>query len=140
MSGWIIVYWPGTRCAMYVGDADEKTPAPEGGVFLSKSDGPPPAVEDRPKSRNDIENEKRSELTTLMQDAENQKSAFSVRIGVLNDAVKYAMATQDEIAELELRTAQLENWGKYAVLLSRVSSQSDLYSSSIWPVQPSERL
>lgn len=138
--GWLIIYWPGTKCVMSVGDADEDTPIPDGGVFMPMNDGPPPSIEDRPKSQDDIENEKRLELNVLMQEAEGQKSAISIRIGVLNDAVKYAMATPEEVDELKLRISQQEDWGKYAVLLGRTTSQSEWYDSANWPAPPSERI
>lgn len=134
--GWFIIYWPGTECAMYVGDWDGDMETPEGGVFLPLKDGPPPGVEARPRNQED----QRLELNALMQDAETQKSAFSTRIGVLKDAVKYDIATEDEIAELKLRTSTLEEWEKYAVLLGRVKSQPEWSDSANWPVPPSERL
>jgi hypothetical protein len=78
------------------------------------------------------------ELQKLTQLATAQKLAITNRISVLNDAIELEIATQEEEAELPVRTAQLKKWKTYAVLLGRVTGQPGWPLEVEWPVQPTE--
>lgn len=75
-------------------------------------------------------------LAYLKRIAELQKTALTARIGVLNEAIDYEIATPEEVAELPLRVAQRKEWGLYAIYLGRVTSQEGWPPDVDWPVQP----
>ena len=79
-----------------------------------------------------------AKLAALKQLAEAQKVALTNRIGVINEAVEYEMASPEELAELPQRVQQRTDWGKYAVLLGRVISQAGWPHEVAWPAQPAE--
>ena len=79
-----------------------------------------------------------STLQQLNQLAAAQKAALTNRIGVINDAIEFEEATQQEIAELPIRQVQLTAWKRYAVLLGRVTAQEGWPPNVIWPEQPAE--
>lgn len=70
--------------------------------------------------------------------AEAQKSAITARIGVLNEAIQYEIATPDEVAELPVLSEQRVQWGEYAVYLGRVAGQETWPANVSWPDQPVE--
>lgn len=92
---------------------------------------PPPTAEEIIASQSGI-------LQQLNQLAAAQKAALTNRIGVINDAIEFEEATQQEIAELPIRQAQLTAWKRYAVLLGRVTSQEGWPPNVIWPEQPAD--
>ncbi|MBH8610485.1 hypothetical protein I4N56_005690 [Pseudomonas mohnii] len=79
-----------------------------------------------------------AKLTGLEQLADAQKVALTNRIGIINEAVTYEMASSDELVELPKRVQQRTDWGKYAVLLGRVISQTSWPHEVQWPAQPVE--
>ena len=91
---------------------------------------PPPPTEEQ------ILLSQSQKLQILKHLAEEQKTALTSRIGVLNDAVDLEMASDEEIAELPIRKAQLIEWKRYAILLGRVTTQEGWPPEVEWPVQP----
>lgn len=79
-----------------------------------------------------------AKLEGLQRLAEAQKVALTTRIGVLKEAVEYEMVSSEESAELPARVQQRTDWGKYAVLLGRVTSQAGWPHEVEWPAQPVE--
>lgn len=97
-----------------------------------------PILLDPPTPPAETEATKRSELQALNQLAANQKSALSNRIGVINDNIEFGEETEDELAELPLRSAQLVAWKKYAGALGKVTTQVGWFEDTQWPKQPEE--
>ena len=68
--------------------------------------------------------------------ANTQVNYLQLRIDTINDAIDLDMATDEEIAELPVRTAQLRAWKQYRVLLGRMVQQPDWPENPQWPVEP----
>lgn len=103
------------------------------GVFVQP---PPPEVP--PPTPAEILASQITKLQGLKQVAEAQKGSLSTRIAILNESIEYEMATPEEVIELPMRVQQREEWGQYAVLLGRVTSQTGWPSEVSWPVQPTD--
>lgn len=91
-----------------------------------------------PPTSAQVEATRRAELLTVSQLAASQKSALTNRIGVINDAIEFDEANPEEVAELPKRKVQLDTWKRYALALSRVTSQPGWYEAIVWPEQPTE--
>lgn len=98
----------------------------------------PPAPEVPPPTPEQILASQSAKLSALKSVANAQKTALTNRIGELNDAVEYEVATAEEIAELSTRVAQRKLWGLYSIDLGRVTSQAGWPPEVTWPVQPIE--
>ena len=110
-------------------------------VGWSYSDGvfvPPPAPEVPPPTPAEVLASQSAKLQGLKAVANAQKKALTDRIGELNDAIAYGVATPGEAAELPLRIAQRQEWGLYSIDLSRVTTQAGWPPNVVWPVQPAE--
>lgn len=94
----------------------------------------PPAV--APPTPEEVLASQSAKLQSLKAMAEAQKAALTARIGVINEAIEYEMATPEEEAELPTRVSQRKEWGQYAVLLGRVTSQVGWPPDVQWPAPP----
>jgi hypothetical protein len=106
------------------------------GVWTLHSDGTITKEPLPPPTAQEILEQQSAKLQGLTQLANAQKVALTARIGTLNDSVELEMATPEEVAELPVRTAQLLEWKRYAVLLGRVTLQPGWPPVVDWPVQP----
>lgn len=79
-----------------------------------------------------------AKLQALTHLAAAQKTALTNRIGTINDAIELEEATEQEIAELPVRKAQLVEWKKYAIYLGRVTTQEGWPPEVVWPQQPQD--
>lgn len=112
--------------------------SPPPGKMIGVADGLPVWVDIPPQvlTPEQEEQKQRNILLSKSQTATNQKSALTNRIGVLKESIEYEMATPEEQDELPLRVSQREAWGRYAVLLGRVTSQAGWYETVAWPEKP----
>lgn len=104
-----------------------------GGVFIA-----PPAPEVPPPTPEEVLASQSAKLVALKSVANAQKTALTNRIGELNDAVEYEVATPEEVAELPVRVAQRKAWGLYSIDLGRVTSQAGWPPDVVWPTAPAE--
>lgn len=77
-----------------------------------------------------------STLLSKQKVSNTQISYLQLRIDTINDAIEMEMATEDEIAELPVRTLQLKAWKQYRVLLGRMIQQPDWPTNPQWPNVP----
>lgn len=77
-----------------------------------------------------------SELAQLQRQANAQVTALQGRVSTLNDPDMEGMYTDEEIAELPVRQAQLKAWKNYRLLLGRVPTQAKWPAAPEWPVMP----
>lgn len=103
------------------------------GVFIA-----PPIPEVPPPTPAEILASQSAKLVALKAVANAQKVALTNRIGELNDAIEYEVATPEEIAELPVRVAQRKEWGLYSIDLGRVTSQEGWPPNVTWPTPPAE--
>lgn len=77
-----------------------------------------------------------STLLSKQKVSNTQISYIQLRIDTINDAIEMDMATDDEIAELPVRTLQLKAWKQYRVILGRMTQQPDWPTNPQWPTAP----
>ena len=126
---------PGEGCIAVETDIAQIGWAYVNGEFMA-----PPAQEVPPPKPAEVLAIQSAKLQGLNTLAEAQKTALTTRIGVLNESIAYEMATPEEIAELPVRTQQRVDWGKYAVLLGRVTDQPGWAAEVQWPTKPAESM
>lgn len=111
-----------------------------GWAYVNGEFNAPPVPEAPPPTPAEVLAIQSAKLQGLKTLAEAQKVALTTRIGVLNESIAYEMATPEEIAELPVRTQQRVDWGKYAVLLGRVTDQPKWAAEVQWPTKPDESM
>lgn len=80
--------------------------------------------------------EQSAKLQSSTELASAKKAALTERVSTLKDSVELEMATPAEIAELPVRTTELLEWKRYAVLLGRVTLQVKWPLEVDWPEAP----
>lgn len=81
-------------------------------------------------------NIKLSDLATRTMEATAIIAGAKSRIDTINDAIELNDATESEVAEMPLLTAQLGVWKKYRIDLGRVKGLNGWPKDPQWPQRP----
>lgn len=98
------------------------------GEFLA-----PPAPE---PTREEILQSATARLAYLSAEANNRIYTLQQRVDALEDPTTKSMLTEEEKAELPIRSEELLAWKIYRILLGRVSGQKGWPADPVWPEKP----
>ena len=121
MSGYLVVYWPGTRLVKEFYLVDSESEVVEGGDFLPEGSELPVPV-NPPLTPDQLLTDSRSERDRLLAYA-------TLRINPLQYAADIDEASDDDVALLKL-------WKKYSSAVNKTETKPGWPDSPQWPEPP----